>query len=601
MKNLLEWDLEYLLNGKKIDDLFNQWKEQLIFVYSLYDHFLDNKNNFKQWLFENEKLTKITNRLSNYVSNKQNENIVDEQWISWGQKIDYISNEYAVKMSNYENLIIKNYQKISEYLKDKEINEYQLAFDEIIRYREHILDDKSEELLTKLAKCDGGVEQMYDSIIESEIKYDDVYDNKHKKYKINNMSQLFINLKANDRKLRKSSWVSLNKAFYDFKNTLTHSLYYTYLSFNTHAQLYHYKDYIDSCCFDDQIDRSLLLHIYHEVKKYKSTYDLYLVHKNKLLKQKLKLKKIEPWDMNVDLTKNKIQIEVNEAKKIVIECLKVMGKEYIQVVQKAFDEQWISWLPKKNKATGAYSIGGTKGLDRYYILMNYDKTLNSLYTLIHELGHSLNSYFYGIGQKIYQSTSIFCAEIASITNEMLLNYYLLDKYKNNKLMRLQILDELISGFFATTTRQIIFSNFEYQMNDIINQQKAFVYDTVASQYLQIMEEYMTIRNKEKYKKTPYLYSLATPLRISHFYVGNFYVYKYAIGQIVAVICANKIYHKDQEFIDKYYSFLKSGTSKSPLETIKILGIDLASSVPWENAINIINEFVSLFKELKKID
>lgn len=594
----LDWNLEHLLQGSTVEKLFEEWNAQLNLISKIYDNFLDSLDNFKKWILEGDKMTRISNRLSNYLSNKANEDISNQVWIAWSQKISHISNEFAIKTSNYDNLILNNSEKVYAYLNDETIKEYKLSFDEVIRYKPHTLDDKSEKLLATLSKCDGGVGEMYDTILDSEIKYDDVIDKDKKIHKITNMSQVFINLKSMDRDLRKTSWLSFNKAFYDFKNTLTHSLYYTYLTFNTHSKINNFVDYIDSACFADEIDKSLLTHIYSEVKKYKASNELYALHRNKLLKKLLNLKKLEPWDGAVDLVKNKVEIEPEDAKQMVLSALSVMGKEYTSVVEKAFNENWISWLPKKNKATGAYSIGGTKGLDRYYILMNYDKTLNSVYTLIHELGHSLNSYYYSIGQKIYQSTSIFCAEVASITNEMLLNYHLLNKYKDDDSMKLQILDELISGFFSTTSRQIIFSNFEYIMNEKINKNEPFVYDVVEKVYKELINDYVYVSDIEKYDLEPYKFSLVTPLRIPHFYAGNFYVYKYAIGQVVAIICADRIFNNDKEFLDKYFKYLKSGTSLSPLDTIKILGIDLTTKEPWNYAIKVIN---NLIKEFSKLD
>jgi oligoendopeptidase F len=122
-------------------------------------------------------------------------------------------------------------------------------------------------------------------------------------------------------------------------------------------------------------------------------------------------------------------------------------------------------LPKQNKQTGAYSISGIKGLTKYYISMNYDKTFDSLKTLVHELGHSLNSHYVNKHQEIYTSIPIFYAEVSSITNEMLLSYYLLKKHSNNKELRIMLYDELLSNFFNTTTRQIVFSHFEYLANE----------------------------------------------------------------------------------------------------------------------------------------
>lgn len=595
MINKYDWDLEAILENGTYEDLFKNWERQINKIIKLYPTFLNDLSNFKKWIFESQKLSKLSNRISNYISNKQNEDITNENWIYQIQKISKIENDFSVLLSDYENLIIKNCKKIYIYLLDKSLTKYKLNFDSILRYKKYQLSKIEEKLISRISKSSGGVSEIYHTLIDSDIKFDDAIDTKGKKHKIYNQSDVIINSKSRDRELRKTSYISFNKAYYDFRVTLTHSLYYTYLKFNNYAQIYGYKDYISSTCFSDEIKISLIETIYSEVKKYKSSYESFIKHRNILLKNKLNLKKLEPWDLSVDLTKTSQKYTIEEAQEIVLQAVKIMGKEYSEVVRKSFTENWISWLPKKNKRSGAYSIGGTNGLKKFYILMNFDNTLESVFTLAHELGHSLNSYFYTKGQEIYRSCSIFCAEIASITNEMLLNHYLLNKYSKNKNMQKFILEQLISGFFATTSRQIIFSNFEYIANDLINNNKPFVAKTVEDTYLKLIEEYLG--NNRKDWSIPYKYSLITPLRIPHFYAGNFYVYKYAIGQVVAAIVSQRIIDGDKKFLNKYYDFLKSGCSLSPLDTVRILGIDLTKKEPWEEAKIIIDSYIKIFKKL----
>jgi oligoendopeptidase F len=248
-------------------------------------------------------------------------------------------------------------------------------------------------------------------------------------------------------------------------------------------------------------------------------------------------------------------------------------------------------LPKKNKYSGAYSIGGTYGLDKYYILMNFDESYDSVSTLAHELGHSMNSLYYNKAQKIYADTTIFTAEIPSILNEVLLTMHMI---KKSPKLASKYVKELCDNFFGCTTRQIIFSNFEYEANKLVNEGKPFTSDSLKDIYKQMIGKYQKPTKKDI--KEPYKFALSTIFRISHFYAGNFYVYKYAIGQIVAICLANKIINKEPKILDKFYVFLKSGVSKSPLETIKLLGIDLMTKEPYDEAKRFIENILVFYNK-----
>lgn len=595
--NKYSWDLECLLNGKTLDNLIKEWVNKQEQILKAYPNFYKSLSNFKKWLKINEEDEIISNRLMNYISNNYQEDLSNPKWISYSQKISTLANEYAQKTSDYENIVLKNEKKIRSYLKDKSISEYQRVFDLIFKTKKHILSEKEEKLLSKISRINGGFETIFNTLTDSDIKFEDAKNSKGKKVPLKTMADVSKNLKDKDRELRKTTWINFNHAFDKFESTLTQTLYYNYLMLNTNSKLRNYKDYIDAAADADEVDQKLILHIYKMVQTFKPSIKTYSDKVNKLLKKQLNLNKLEPWDKTVDLTKKQVKVSIEQTKKIVLESLKPLGNEYLSNIKKAFNENWISWLPKPSKQTGAYSIGGTKGLDKYYISMNFDETFRSVSTIAHELGHSMHSLYFNKKQKVYADCAIFYAEIASIVNETLLSLYLIDKYKNDKEMKRMILDEFISNFFATTTRQIIFSNFEYVANQYVNEAKPFTKESLKNLYIDMIKKYQGM-SKEMDKKinkiVPYSYMPSTIFRIGHFYVGNFYVYKYAIGQIVAIDVASKIYKGDKQVLKRYFEFLSSGCSKSPLDTIKILGIDLYSNKPYIESKKFIDEIIKKF-------
>ncbi len=598
MENKYVWDLDDILESKTLDDLYLSWKEQMEKLIKIYNDIFISEENFINWIEENDKFDQLLNRLYNYISNNQNEDLSSPIWNSWVQKLSNDTVEFSNIMSNYSNLVIKNESKIIEYLKNDKISEYKREFDLIFKNKDHLLSDSEEKIMAQLNRYSSGFEDIYSVLTDNDLTFEDALDSNGNKIEIKTQSDIFKNLKSTDRKLRETSWLSFHKAFYNFRNTLTKTLYYNYLMLNTNAKVRKFEDYIDRTCFDDEVDKKFIQNIYKNIKTYSSSIYKYQEIRNKYLKHLLNIEEVKPWDTRMDLYQEKneqysLENIIEETKN----ALSVLGDEYVGLLNKAFEERWISFLPNPNKQTGAYSIGGIKGLRKYFISMNFDNTINSLYTLVHELGHSINSYYIVKNQKVYVGNSIFYAEIASITNEMLLSHYLLKKHENNVDKKIMILDELISGFIATTSRQVIFSNFEWIANEWVNNGDNFVYENIESTYLKLMQEYLGIKNINKYESIPYLYSLITPLRISHFYIGNFYVYKYAIGQIAAVIVANKIANNDQEMKKKYFEFLSSGNSLNPIDTIKILGIDFDDPNTWIEVNNIFNSWLNEFEKL----
>ena len=518
-------------------------------------------------------------------------------------------NEFSVKTADFTNRVIKEKNNIRVYLENSKISEYSREFELIFRNEAHLLNDTEEKLLAQLAMPLTGYGEVFSVLTDNDLKFNSVLDEKGNLHKIDNFITGYTLLRDKDRVLRKNTLASLSEAFNNIKQTLTKTLFYNYLSFNKLSQIKKFKDYVEATCFDDEIDESLILHIYEQVQKYKSSYEKFYKIRKQILKKVLDIKELEPYDMSMEIAEeDDSKFTIKEIQQEVLAALNVLGEKYTKVIKKAFKERWISWLPKPGKQTGAYSIGGINGLNKYFISMNFDGTMRSLETVIHELGHSVNSYYINKNQKVYNDEKIFYAEISSITNETLLSYYLMDKYNKRPKNKLFVLDSLIRNFFNTTSRQIVFSEFEYIMNQKVNQNEPFTVESVENTYFDLMTKYLDVNPKEKELYTSdiyYRFSLLTPYRVSHFYAGNFYVYKYAIGQLGAIINAKRIYDKDDKQLARLYTFLESGTSKSPLDTVKLLGIDLSKDAPWKEAQNIVNEwieeYIKIAKELKYIN
>ena len=599
------WDLESLLEGKTLETNFNNWIELNENLAKIYDGGVCYKDidKFRKYMELSEKITIQENKLINYISNKTNENLGNKEMLIWSEKLSIEMNKIALTFVNQKNIILSQQKNIESFLESDDLKKYKRMFELIFKDKKHKLSDKEEELLTKLSPSLNSNSNIYEILSYSEIELIPAKNSKNKDIKFNSISDIFYILeKNNDRILRKNAYSSLNKSYIKFENTLAKTLYQHLLTLNELSKINKFKNYIDRVCYYDEVPTSCIDHVYAQVEKYKYSYDLFSSIDKKYRKKVLKIKDIKPWDKSYDIYSTKTKdLSIEESKKIILDAFKIMGEEYVSILEKAFKEKWISWLPRKGKQNGAYSIGNTKGLDKYYILMNFDKTFRSLSTLAHELGHSLNSYYINKFQDVYCELKIFYAEIASITNEILLNYYLLDKYKNDKKFKLKIYHEMISNFFACTSRQIMFSETEKTIIDYIDKGIPVGANELKKIYASTFVKYANIK-EEKMKKTLEKKngeSLSIIFRLSHFYYGVFYVYKYSIGLVAAIICAEKIFKNDENFKNKYFSFLSSGSSLSPLETIKLLDIDLTKDEPWEQALNIVNIWIKEFKKLSE--
>ena len=590
-----KWDLEHILKGKTPEFYFNKIKEIGKYLIEKKTSYIESFESFCEYVEQEEEMQKAKFIYTNWLSNNISTNIVDEKFNKQMEEFSFWSHTHSKAMSGQINFIIKNKKTIAKYLENDKLKRYRFGFNVLLQKQKHVLPKKQEQLLSQVSRGFADTERQFSILSNSELIYKPVLDSKNKKHKLTqgNYSNL---MKSKDPVLRKNTYNEFWDIHLRHKESFATMLYEHKKLESTIANIRKYKSSVDMLTNPDFVEDKLLQNIYNIVSK-KS----YLVREfqkawNKNYKSKFgKAPKI--WDKSIELLSVKNKYTVEEAQKIVLESLKPFGDEYISVIKKAFDERWIDYMPVKNKRSGAYSIGGTYGVDKKYICMNFDGEFRSVETLAHELGHSMHSYFSDKNNNLIESQyEILVAEIASTFNELMLSDYMLKTSKSN-VQKLFIIEQLITGVIGAVHRQALWSEYEYELYKGIDEGKAL--NTHSAQ----MEIYRKIINKYSGKKTPvkeYKSTYAASFYVPHYYYG-FYVYKYVIG-LSAAYSFFAMYKKDgQKAIDKYITkFLSAGGIGKPIDRLKNAGVDLAEPKVLEYVFEIFEEQIKEYKRLSKL-
>ncbi|WP_374788478.1 oligoendopeptidase F [Mycoplasmoides pneumoniae] len=607
MNNQYNWNLEVLLNGKSLADNFTELKQLSEQEKALYDGgaCFQTKAKFTEFLQLQEKIEVLENRYSNFLSNKHAENSLDKTINDALFQYEMFKSEHALVFVDFEKNLFKHEKVIRAYLQDPALKQYQRDFELVWRNKKHQIDPASQKLLAQISPAWNQVDKIFNVLSTADLNLQPVVY-KGKTYVINAVSDYQSLLENKDRGLREAAYKVWLEIYWPTRNTLSVSLVENYIQLETFAKLKKHPNYIAKTAFDDEIDVAFIDFVYEQVASFAPTFKAFQSLRKQIYKHVLKLDKAQPWDLSVPLFKASGDYTIEQAQTDALKILAPMGSEYLEVVKEAFRERWISWLPDKNKYTGAYSISNVKGLDHYFILMNFDKTRASLNTLVHELGHSVHSWYASKYQTQNLDPTIFYAEIASICNELLLCYHDIINYENrNPQQLIRSLMEQISHFFGATTRQLMFSQFEQDTLKLIQQNQKPDFKTLVEIYGKTAIKYQAANADaitKKLKQTKYQKSLAYITSIPHFYAGNFYVYKYAIGQVVGTLVGKKLSAGDSNMLAAYKRFLSSGSTLPPLETIKLLGIDLTQPEPWQEAHAELKRWIKLvqtaFKQLQ---
>ncbi|WP_079480624.1 oligoendopeptidase F [Halobacillus salinus] len=475
--------------------------------------------------------------------------------------------------------------KVDEFLKEYEpLKHYQHTLDEITRQRAHVLSEKEEKLLAGFSEVGANPSQTFGALNNADLTFPTIKNEEGEEVDLTHGRYVGF-LKSDDRNVRKSAFDAMYDTFGSFKNTFASTLGGHVKKNNYNAEVRKYDSARQAKLNNNNIPETVYDNLLEAVNE-----RLPLLHRYvELRKEVLGLDEVHMYDLYTPLVKDaEMEVSYEEAKELVLEGLEPLGEEYVGIVNQGFENRWIDVEENKGKRSGAYSSGhyGTNP----YILMNWQDNVNNLFTLAHELGHSLHSYYTHENQPYrYGNYSIFVAEVASTCNEALLNDYML-KNTNSEKEKMYLLNNFLEGFRGTVFRQTMFAEFEHQIHVKAQEGEALTAEKLTEIYYDLNKKYFG-ENIVVDEKIGLEWA-----RIPHFYMG-YYVYQYATGYAAATTLADQILTEGEEAVDRYKSFLKAGSSDYPIEVLKQAGVDMNSKQPILAALDVFEEKLNELEDL----
>lgn len=580
-----KWDLSsYYANEKEynkdLDFIKNNYKNIIKFKNKL-----NNKKDIYNCLEFQTNLSRVFSKLYVYSSlltkedgrvsaNDEKVEIIDKISVEYGALSSFVS----VELSNLDDEFLLKLKQ------DKKFANYDLTIDDIIKFKKHTLSEKEEELLSLTEEVTGGYSQVFEKLDNVDIKFDNVIDSNGREKKLNS-ANYGVYLASEDRNLRKTAIKNMNKAYGELNHTIASNYIGHIKSDCFFAKVKKFKNALSASLYCEDVDEVVYNNLIESVNKNLGVMHKYYATK----KQQLKYKRFYNYDISAPTNKKcNLKLSFENAFSLVKESLKCLGETYLNDLQKSYDERWIDVYPNFGKDTGAFSWG-SYGCNPV-VLLNYEKTTNDVFTLAHELGHAMHTYYSNANQ-VYQKAGyeIFVAEVASTVNEMLLVRYLIAKSSSKK-EKLYYYDYLIRMFHSTIMRQTMFAEFEKFAHEHYEDGNPLTAKILNDHYLMLNKKYfgsgVSLIDEIKYEWS----------RIPHFY-NSFYVYKYATGIISALNISQKIFDGDKIALKKYLEFLKSGCSKDPVTLLKDAGVDLSKIETLDETFKIINNLISEYKKL----
>ena len=476
-------------------------------------------------------------------------------------------------------------KKINSFLSEKvDLKLYEHALDEINRERPHVLSATEESLLAQASEVMGSSSNTFGMLNNADLTFPTIKDENGEEVEITHGRYIRF-LESSDQKVREQAFKSVYETYGKYKNTFASTLSGAVKKDNFYARVRNYESARHAALSNNNIPETVYDNLVNTVNDY-----LPLLHKYiKLRKKVLGVDELHMYDLYTPLVKEvKMDVSYEEAKEYLLKGLAPLGEDYLHVLKEGFENRWVDVHENKGKRSGAYS-SGTYGTNPY-ILMNWQNNVNNLFTLAHEFGHSVHSFYTRKTQPYpYGNYSIFVAEVASTCNEALLNDYLLKTIDDEK-KRLYLLNHYLEGFRGTVFRQTMFAEFEHLIHKKVQAGEAITPDLLTTTYYELNKKYfgedIVIDDEIGLEWA----------RIPHFYY-NYYVYQYSTGYSAATALSNQILAEGQPAVDRYIEFLKAGSSDYPIEVLKKAGVDMTTSAPIKEACKVFEQKLTEMEQL----
>lgn len=461
---------------------------------------------------------------------------------------------------------------------------YGRKIEEMLRGQEHTLDAEKEELLAAAGDMAEAPDDIFSVLMNADMKYPDIVLEDGTHLPLTNSTYISY-MESPDRAVREGAFKTLYGQIASLKNTFAAIYRGNLKQAKFYAQSRKYSSARAMYLADSNVPESVydnLLSAVHDA--------LPMMYRYVAIRKKvLGVDKLHMYDVYTPIVAAQNQTyEFEQAKQMVLEALKPMGEDYLSHAREGLENRWIDIYPNKGKKGGAYSWGCYDS--QPFIMLNYTKNLDSVFTLIHEMGHSIHSYYSRTAQDYaYSDYKIFVAEVASTCNECLLMHDLLEK-TTDKEQRKYLLNHYLDSFKGTLFRQTMFAEFEKNAHEYCAQGKPLTAEALSQMYLELNQKYFG-PDMEKDEEIAYEW-----MRIPHFYTP-FYVYQYATGYSAAVALSAKILKEGKPAVDAYMSFLKGGESKDPIDLLKMAGVDMTTEKPVADALALFGELVTELETL----
>ncbi|HGF7126163.1 MULTISPECIES: oligoendopeptidase F [Enterococcus] len=476
-------------------------------------------------------------------------------------------------------------ERIWQYFKEEpKLEVYRHYIQQIVDNRAHVLSADQESLLAGAGEIFEASSDTFAVLNNADLVFPTIEGENGEKVQLSHgvYGQL---LESTDRSVREAAFKGLYSVYEQFRNTFASTLSTHIKGHNFKAKVRNYSSAREASLSNNHIPESVYDTLVAVVNKH-----LPLLHRYmELRKRLLEVEKLHMYDLYTPvLGEAPITFTYEEAKEKALEALKPMGEEYMTIVEKAFSERWIDVVENKGKRSGAYSSGSYD--TNPYILLNWHDTLDQLFTLVHEMGHSVHSYFTRSNQPyVYGDYSIFLAEIASTTNENILTEYLLETEKDPR-VRAYVLNHYLDGFKGTVFRQTQFAEFEHFMHTKDEKGVPLTSEYLSDSYGKLNAKYYGPAVEED-PEIKFEWS-----RIPHFYY-NYYVFQYSTGFSAASALAKRILSQEPDALENYLAYLKAGNSDYPVEVMKKAGVDMTQAAYIEDAMSMFEQRLNELEEL----
>ena len=548
-------------------------------------HLADSPAKLLAYLEQTEAVGVLSEDLANYCMRKADEDTRDSKYQAMqGQYMSAaVALSAAVSFETPEILSISDETLDGFYTVEPKLERYRRYLWNIRRRKEHVLSPGEEKLLAAAGEMANAPENIYSLFADADLTFSDAEDSQGNRHPLSQGT--FVSYEeSSDRVLRKSAFQNLYQGFGNFKNTVAAVLAAQVKQLQFYSEARKYESSMEASLDATNVPTSVYLNLLEAVHQNMDKMHRYVRMRKKLLG----VDELHFYDVYAPLVAGvNRKIPYEEAKQTIYDALAPMGEGYRKILKEGFDNRWIDVYQNEGKRSGAYSAGARV---HPFVLMNYTGTLDSQFTLAHEMGHAIHSYLSNRTQNpIDAGYVIFVAEVASTCNEALLMEHLLSKTTDKK-ERAYLINHFLEQFKSTLYRQAMFAEFELNIGRMAKEGQTLTADVLSAEYRRLNEMYfgpdMVIDEEIALEWA----------RIPHFYY-NYYVFQYATGYSAAIALSRRILREGESAVQDYLGFLSGGCSKSPIDMLKGAGVDMTSPEPVNQALELFGELLDEMEQL----